>query len=85
MLSRRCFLALAIFCNLTRPILKTLFSARILKPLLLLLYLLMPASGSLNAKEIKLPVLGDAASGIISKQQEYELGRIWLKVFRSRV
>jgi len=45
----------------------------------------MPASGSLNAKEIKLPVLGDAASGIISKQQEYELGRIWLKVFRSRV
>jgi predicted Zn-dependent protease len=37
------------------------------------------------AAEIKLPVLGDSASGIVSKQQEYELGRTWLKAFRSRV
>ena len=56
-----------------------------LKPLLLFLCLLLPLGNSAGAKEIKLPVLGDTASGIISKQQEYELGRIWLKVFRSRV
>jgi predicted Zn-dependent protease len=65
------------------------FLNRRLKPLLIICCLLMPLfsqqSGNLSAKEIKLPVLGDAASGIISKQQEYELGRIWLKVFRSRV
>ncbi len=30
-------------------------------------------------------MLGDSASGIISKQQEYELGRAWLRAFRSRV
>lgn len=42
-------------------------------------------SNPLTANDIELPVLGDAASGIISKQQEYELGRTWLKVFRSRV
>jgi predicted Zn-dependent protease len=46
---------------------------------------MMPVGGSLQGSEIKLPVIGDVASGIISKQQEYELGRIWLKVFRSRV
>ena len=53
--------------------------------LLLALCLVMPVGGSLHGNEIKLPVLGDVTSGIISKQQEYELGRIWLKVFRSRV
>ena len=37
------------------------------------------------AKEIELPLLGDSSSGIVSKQQEYQLGRTWLKVFRSRV
>ena len=46
---------------------------------------LWPVSSSLSANDIELPVLGDAASGMISKQQEYELGRIWLKIFRSRV
>jgi predicted Zn-dependent protease len=46
---------------------------------------MLPVGGSLQGSEIKLPVIGDVASGIISKQQEYELGRIWLKVFRSRV
>lgn len=38
-----------------------------------------------RAVDIDLPVLGDAASGIISRQQEYELGRVWLKAFRARV
>jgi predicted Zn-dependent protease len=45
---------------------------------------LLPSSASLSA-DIKLPLLGDSASGVISKQQEYELGRLWLKSFRSRV
>ena len=37
------------------------------------------------ANDIKLPLLGDSASGIVSKRQEYQLGRTWLKAFRSRV
>ena len=52
---------------------------------LILCCLLWPLSSVLTANEIKLPVLGDASSGMISKSQEYELGRIWLKIFRSRV
>ncbi len=34
---------------------------------------------------IKLPALGDGASSLFSTQQEYELGRAWLKVFRAQV
>ncbi len=41
--------------------------------------------GHTLAAEIKLPLLGDATSGIVSHQQEYELGRAWLQMFRSRV
>ena len=53
--------------------------------ILILCCLLWPVSSALTANEIKLPVLGDASSGMISKSQEYELGRTWLKIFRSRV
>lgn len=35
--------------------------------------------------DIDLPSLGDTTSGIISPQQEHELGRAWLRVYRSRV
>jgi predicted Zn-dependent protease len=35
--------------------------------------------------DIKLPLLGDSTSGIVSQQQEHELGRAWLQIFRSRV
>ena len=35
--------------------------------------------------EINLPMLGDTTSGVVSHQQEHELGRAWLKAFRSRV
>jgi predicted Zn-dependent protease len=38
-----------------------------------------------SANEIKLPMLGDTTSGIVSLRQEHELGRAWLKMFRSRV
>lgn len=34
---------------------------------------------------LKLPELGDSSSSLISGRQEYELGRAWLKVFRSQV
>lgn len=46
---------------------------------------LTAAVGPLTAAEIKLPLLGDTSSGIVSHQQEYELGRAWLQMFRSRV
>ncbi len=38
-----------------------------------------------EAKDLDLPMLGDTSSGIISQQQEVELGQAWLKMFRSRV
>lgn len=37
------------------------------------------------AAEIELPLLGDSSSSIISKNQEYILGKTWLQAFRSRV
>ena len=38
-----------------------------------------------HAADIELPSLGDTTSGIISQQQEYDLGRSWLRMYRSRV
>ena len=43
------------------------------------------ASETTLASDIQLPSLGDATSGIVSQQQEHELGRAWLQVLRSRV
>ncbi len=43
----------------------------------------MPVQGT-EVVSANLPSLGDATSGIISPQQEYELGRRYLKVIRSR-
>jgi predicted Zn-dependent protease len=34
---------------------------------------------------LALPELGDQASGVISKQQEHDMGQSWLRLFRSRV
>lgn len=45
---------------------------------------LSAAQGSANG-ELKLPELGDGSSSLISSRQEHELGRAWLKVFRSQV
>ncbi|MDO7635913.1 MAG: M48 family metalloprotease, partial [Porticoccaceae bacterium] len=59
---------------------------RLLSSACLALALSLPfAASPSQAADVRLPVIGDTASGIISKQQEYELGRTWLKVFRSRV
>jgi len=40
---------------------------------------------SVESANIKLPSLGDSSSGIISLQQEHELGRAWLRAYRSRI
>lgn len=37
------------------------------------------------ANNLSLPELGDSSSATFSNQQEYELGRAWLKMFRSQV
>ncbi len=50
-----------------------------------LLFTLTTISGNSLAADIELPSLGDTTSGIISQQQEYELGRSWLRAYRSRV
>lgn len=42
-------------------------------------------SHELRAADIELPLLGDSTSGIISRSQEYSLGKTWLQAFRSRV
>ncbi|MFA5547958.1 MAG: M48 family metalloprotease [Porticoccaceae bacterium] len=52
---------------------------------LLLLAVFAIASPRGAANEFDLPVLGDATSGVISLQQEYDLGRAWLRAFRARV
>jgi predicted Zn-dependent protease len=35
--------------------------------------------------DINLPLLGDSSSGVISKQQEYKLGKSWLQAYRRHV
>lgn len=40
---------------------------------------------SAQKKEIQLPSLGDATSGIVSPQQEYKLGQAWARSFRAQV
>ena len=37
------------------------------------------------AAEIRLPILGDTSSGIVSKNQEDKLGKAWLQAFRQHV
>jgi predicted Zn-dependent protease len=49
---------------------------------ILLLAVFSPSS---HSADIKLPLLGDSSSGIVSKQQEYKLGKSWLQAFRRHV
>ncbi len=51
----------------------------------LTLLALMLMSTPIKSADIKLPLLGDTSSGSISQQKEYELGRAWLKAYRSRI
>lgn len=52
-----------------------------------LLVAALATSGTVRAIDdtVKLPDLGDATSATFSMQQEYDLGRAWLKLFRSQV
>lgn len=50
-----------------------------------LLALLLINGAPSSANEIELPELGDSTSAIVSPQQEYQLGRSWLRMFRSQV
>lgn len=46
---------------------------------------LLFVASSAPADEINLPNLGNSSAGLFSAEQEYRLGRAWLRVFRSRV
>ena len=46
---------------------------------------LYPNSASALPGDLALPEFGDGASATFNSQQEYELGRAWLKMFRSQV
>jgi predicted Zn-dependent protease len=50
-----------------------------------LTYLLASAPSSAAETNVDLPELGDSASSLFSSQQEYNLGRAWLKAFRSQI
>ncbi len=39
---------------------------------------------SASADELKLPKLGESSNSLFSPEQEYQLGRAWLRMFRSR-
>jgi predicted Zn-dependent protease len=54
-------------------------------PLTVTLLLLAAFSLSCYSADINLPLLGDSSSGIVSKQQEYKLGKSWLQAFRRHV
>ena len=49
------------------------------------LFLLTVISLSCFSADINLPLLGDSSSGIVSKNQEYKLGKSWLQAFRRHV
>lgn len=51
---------------------------------LITLSLLLSICSTLAA-DIKLPMLGDSSSGIVSNNQEYKLGKAWLQSFRRHV
>jgi predicted Zn-dependent protease len=58
----------------------------VLKHLLSIGFLVIASAGFVNAgNDDNLPDLGDVTASRYSAQQEHDLGRMWLKMFRSRV
>ena len=56
------------------------------KLLHLLLCLSLGAAPALHANEnLKLPNLGESSTSLFSAEYEHQLGRIWLRIFRSQV
>jgi beta-barrel assembly-enhancing protease len=68
-----------------RPILVSTrrFTTAILLPLLLVG--LTPGAMAVPADELKLPNLGESSTSMFSAEYEHQLGRTWLRIFRSRV
>ncbi|MEM9313403.1 MAG: hypothetical protein AAGA95_02155, partial [Pseudomonadota bacterium] len=46
---------------------------------------LAPLSSAPIAQELKIPNLGEGSSSLFSAEYEHQLGRAWLRVFRSQV
>ncbi len=51
----------------------------------LLLSLILAAGSPVGAQELKLPNLGESSTSMFSAEFEYQLGRAWLRIFRSQV
>src|SRR5690554_6680751 len=51
----------------------------------LLFPLMASIAAPLMANEFNLPSLGDTSSSIMSREQEYQLGRAWLSMLRGSV
>ena len=49
-----------------------------------LLSVMLFCASSVTAQELKLPNLGETSTSMFSPEQEYQLGRAWLRVFRSQ-
>lgn len=57
-----------------------------LKPAIaLLLSLLLAVGAPAHAQELKLPNLGESSTSMFSAEFEHQLGRTWLRIFRSQV
>ncbi len=50
----------------------------------ILIVLTSPLNHSIN-KDLKLPNLGETGTSVFSPEHEYQLGRMWLRLFRSKV
>lgn len=67
---------------------KPILHQRIIAALLALLLSLTATARPVQVnseRSMALPALGDSSSGLFSSQQEHQLGRAWLKMFRSQV
>ncbi|UJJ32282.1 M48 family metalloprotease [Halopseudomonas maritima] len=58
---------------------------RLLHSVLLVGTLGLPAGAPVSADDFNLPSLGDTSSSIMSREQEYQLGRTWLTMLRGAV
>ena len=64
---------------------ETMSAKRLLAAALLVGTLGLPAAPGASADEFNLPSLGDTSSSMMSREQEYQLGRTWLTMLRGAV
>ena len=53
--------------------------------MVLLLSMILAIGSPARAQELKLPNLGESSTSMFSAEFEYQLGRAWLRIFRSQV